>query len=112
MTRKLIYNASVTCTLNLNKIVSIHNSFLTQFTESKVSVVFFQYGNPLCIFIVFKPNTFCISWSTILAGLSSTDSPTPRTVTNAPSPSITTARDLEPHDQEVEELLAWTNTLP
>lgn len=45
-------------------------------------------------------------------GLSSTDSPTPRTVTNAPSPSITTGRDLEPHDQEVDELLAWTNTLP
>ncbi|XP_078352893.1 ubiquitin-conjugating enzyme E2 U-like isoform X2 [Oculina patagonica] len=45
-------------------------------------------------------------------GVSSTDSQTPRTVTNAPTPSITTARDLEPHDQEVEELLAWTNTLP
>jgi len=45
-------------------------------------------------------------------GLSSVDSPTPRTVTNAPSPSITTARELEPHEQEVEELLAWTNTLP
>lgn len=45
-------------------------------------------------------------------GLSSVDSATPRTITNAPSPSTTIARDLEPHDREVEELLAWTNTLP
>ena len=46
------------------------------------------------------------------AGLSSVDSPTPRTITNAPSPSNTTAKDLDPHEQEVEELLAWTDTLP
>lgn len=45
-------------------------------------------------------------------GLSTVESPTPRTVTNAPSPSLTTARDLDPHDQEVDDLLAWTNALP
>lgn len=45
-------------------------------------------------------------------GLSGTDTPVSRTHTCAPSPSATIARGLEPHDQEVEELLAWTNTLP
>ena len=40
------------------------------------------------------------------------DTPVSRTHTCAPSPSATIARGLEPHDQEVEELLAWTDTLP
>ena len=45
-------------------------------------------------------------------GLSGTETPLSRTQTYAPSPAETNARDLEPHDQEVEDLLAWTNMLP
>lgn len=40
------------------------------------------------------------------------DSPSPRAVTSAQSRTMTTARDLDPHEKDVDELLAWTNTLP
>ncbi|XP_068676826.1 ubiquitin-conjugating enzyme E2 U-like [Montipora foliosa] len=40
------------------------------------------------------------------------DSPSPRAVTSAQSRTVTTARDLDPHEKDVDELLAWTNTLP
>ncbi|XP_068726851.1 ubiquitin-conjugating enzyme E2 U-like [Montipora capricornis] len=40
------------------------------------------------------------------------DSPSPRAVTSAQSRTMTTARDLDPYEKDVDELLAWTNTLP
>ena len=50
-------------------------------------------------------------FSFLLLALLSKGSPSQGTVPSSPSPA-TTARNLDPREHEVDELLSWTNSLP